>query len=55
MVCYHRSLIQEIQTDDRWQDVTAPMLELVRSSRLRALVKLIDTQKRQPIYTGFED
>ena len=47
-------LIQEIQTDEWWQDVTLPMLEAVRK-RLRSLVKLIEKQERQPIYTNFED
>jgi type I restriction enzyme R subunit len=47
-------LIQEIQTDEWWQDVTLPMLEAVRK-RLRGLVKLIEKQQRQPIYTNFED
>ncbi len=47
-------IIQEIQTDEWWQDITTPMLEVVRK-RLRALVKLIEKQKRKPIYTDFED
>jgi type I restriction enzyme R subunit len=47
-------LIQEIQTDEWWQDITLPMLEAVRK-RLRSLVKLIEKQQRQPIYTNFED
>ncbi|MEA5479661.1 DEAD/DEAH box helicase family protein [Pseudanabaena galeata UHCC 0370] len=47
-------LIQDIQTDEWWQDVTLPMLEAVRK-RLRGLVKLIEKQERQPIYTNFED
>jgi type I restriction enzyme R subunit len=47
-------LIQEIQTDEWWQDVTIPMLERVRL-RLRDLVKLIEKSKRRPIYTDFED
>jgi type I restriction enzyme R subunit len=34
--------------------VGAPMLEVVRK-QLRSLVKLIDRQKREPIYTDFED
>jgi len=54
MVRQQLALIQEIQEDDWWQDVTTPMLERVRM-RLRALVKLIDKQKRKPIYTDFED
>jgi type I restriction enzyme R subunit len=54
MVHEQMPLIQEIQTDAWWQDVTTPMLENVRR-RLRALVKLIEKQKRKPIYTDFED
>jgi type I restriction enzyme, R subunit len=54
MVRQQLPLIQEIQADEWWQDVTTPMLEVVRK-RLRALVKLIDKQKRRPIYTDFED
>ena len=54
MVQEQLPLIQEIQSDEWWQDVTTPMLETVRK-RLRALVKLIDKQKRKPIYTDFED
>ena len=47
-------LIQDVQTDEWWQDVTVPMLEIVRR-RLRDLVKLIEKQKRKAIYTDFED
>jgi type I restriction enzyme R subunit len=47
-------LIQDLQTDEWWQDVTTPMLEIVRR-RLRLLVRLIDKHKRTPIYTDFED
>ena len=47
-------LIQDIQTDEWWQDVTLPMLEIVRK-RLRGLIRLIEKQERQPIYTNFED
>ncbi len=54
MVREQMELIQDIQTDDWWQDVTIPMLERVRR-RLRDLVKLIEKQKRKPIYTDFED
>ncbi len=46
--------ILDIQTDDWWQDVTLPLLERARR-RLRDLVRLIDKQKRKPIYTDFED
>ena len=54
MVQAQMPLIQDIQTDEWWQDVTVPMLETVRR-RLRALVKLIEKQQRKPIYTDFED
>jgi len=54
MVHEQMPLIQAIQTDEWWQDVTTPMLENVRR-RLRALVKLIEKQQRKPIYTDFED
>ncbi|MBS0657719.1 MAG: DEAD/DEAH box helicase family protein [Verrucomicrobia bacterium] len=54
MVQAQLELIQNLQTDDWWQDVTVPMLENVRR-RLRALVKLIEKAARKPIYTDFED
>lgn len=47
-------LIQEVQTDEFWQDVTLPILERTRR-RLRLLVKLIEKAKRRPVYTDFED
>ncbi len=54
MVREQMPLIQDLQTDEWWRDVTTPMLETVRK-RLRALVKLIEKQQRKPIYTDFED
>jgi type I restriction enzyme R subunit len=54
MVRNQMALIQEIQTDEWWQDVTVPMLEGIRR-RLRDLIKLIEKRKRKPIYTDFED
>jgi type I restriction enzyme R subunit len=54
MVAAELALIQEIQGDEFWQDVTAPMLETVRR-RLRALIKLIEIKKRPIVYTDFED
>ena len=47
-------LIEEIQSDNWWQDVTTAMLEDARK-RLRLLVHLIEKQKRKIIYTDFED
>lgn len=54
MVREQMALIQDVQSDEWWQDVTVPMLEIVRR-RLRSLIALIDKQKRKPIYTDFED
>ncbi len=54
MVREQMSLIQDVQSDEWWQDVTVPMLEVVRK-RLRLLVKLIEKVSRKPIYTDFED
>lgn len=47
-------LIQEVQTDVWWQDVTVGLLEIARK-RLRGLVHLIEKRRRKPIYTDFED
>lgn len=54
MIAKELAFIQEIQSDDFWQDVTAPMLETVRQ-RLRTLVKLIEARKRPIVRTDFED
>ncbi len=47
-------LIEELQTDEWWQDVTVPMLEIVRL-RLRELIRLIEKAERKLVYTDFED
>ena len=54
MVRAQMALIQEVQTDEWWVDVTVPMLELVRR-RLRDLAKLIEKQKRRIVFADFED
>jgi type I restriction enzyme R subunit len=54
MVREQMALIQDVQTDEWWQDVTMPMLEVLRR-RVRDLVKLIEKVKRKLIYTNFED
>jgi type I restriction enzyme R subunit len=48
------ALIQEIQAEEWWQDVTVGMLEHMRKS-LRDLVKLIEKKRRKPVYSDFED
>jgi type I restriction enzyme R subunit len=54
MVMAQMSLIQSVAADEWWQDVTVAMLERVRR-HLRALVGLIEKQRRRFIYTDFED
>lgn len=54
MVHQQIALIQDVQTDAWWEDVTLPMLETVRR-RLRDLVGLIEARRRTPVYTNFED
>lgn len=54
MVRDQMALIQDVQTDEWWQDVSIAMLEAMRR-RLRDLMNLIEKQKRKPIYTDFED
>lgn len=54
VVAAQMALIQEVQTDTWWQDVTVALLEIVRK-RLRGLVYLIEKRRRAPIYTDFED
>ena len=47
-------LIQIINSDEWWQDVTVGMLEHVRI-QLRSLVKLIEKSKRNIVFTNFGD
>jgi type I restriction enzyme R subunit len=54
MVREQMALIQDVQSEEWWQDVTVPMLEAMRR-RLRGLVQFIDKRQRKPIYTDFED
>ena len=48
------ALIQEIQSDEWWEDISIPMLENSRK-RLRSLIRLIEKIQRKPIYTDFID
>lgn len=47
-------LIQEVASEEWWEHVTVPMLELVRR-RLRALIKLIPKGRKVVVYSNFED
>lgn len=54
MVAAEMALILEVQTDEYWQDMNLPILEIMRR-RLRNLVKLIEPGERKIVYTDFED
>jgi type I restriction enzyme R subunit len=54
MVGKQITYIQDVQKEEWWQDVTVPMLEVIRR-RLRDLVQFIEKKERKPIYTNFED
>jgi type I restriction enzyme R subunit len=47
-------LIQDLQTDVWWRDVTLPMLEEVRI-KLRGLIQFADAEKKADVYTHFTD
>lgn len=48
------ALIQAMASDEWWENVTVPMLELARK-RLRSLVKLIPKGEKYIVYTDFKD
>jgi type I restriction enzyme R subunit len=54
MIAAELPLLQEIQTEDFWRNVTLAMLEAVRL-RLRPLVKLIEPTVRPIVITDFPD
>jgi type I restriction enzyme R subunit len=54
MVRERMTLIQDVRTDEWWQHVSVPMLEVMRR-RLRGLIQLIDRGQRRIVYTDFED
>ena len=49
-----QQLLDELTTDEWWQDVTLPLLESMRR-RVRGLVKLIEKSRRGVVYSDFED
>ena len=54
MVKQQLPLIQEVQAETWWSDVTPVMIESIRL-KFRDLVKFIDRQQQTIIYTDFED
>jgi type I restriction enzyme R subunit len=53
-IAQHAVLIEEIQTDQWWEGVTVPLLELVRI-RLRDLIQHIEKSKKAVVYSDFDD
>ena len=54
MVRDQLSLIEEVQAEDWWTDVTPWMIDYVRL-HLRDLIKFIDRQQQRIVYTDFKD
>ncbi len=54
VVAAQLDLLQDLQTDEWWTDVTTTMLERVRKA-LRLLAPLIDKASRNVVYTDFTD
>ncbi len=54
VVARQRELLSDLVSDAWWQDVTLPMLEVMRR-RVRGLVRLIPKTRRGIVYSDFED
>ena len=54
MVRKHLELIEELQKDEYWKDITISELEEIRIE-LRDLIDLLDYKKQKIVYTNFED
>jgi len=53
-IAHQAVLLEEIQTDQWWEGVTVPLLELVRL-RLRDLVQHIEKSRKAVVYSNFAD
>lgn len=53
-VVAQHELLEEVASDSWWVDVTLPMLEVARR-RLRGLLQFLDKERKDPIYTSFQD
>lgn len=53
-VSLHIPLIKEIQTDRYWETINVKRLEELRVA-LRELIKYLDAQTQDPVYTHFQD
>ena len=50
----HIELIEDLQKDEYWKDITISELDEIRI-KLRDLIDLLDFQKQEIVYTNFED
>jgi type I restriction enzyme R subunit len=48
------ALLQDVQTDEYWQDIRLPMLEQLRR-RMRELIKFIERRPSNPVYSVLID
>src|SRR5690606_27182637 len=48
------ALLQQLQTETFWQDITLQMIEHVRR-RIRGLVQFVDKTSSTPVYTALDD
>jgi type I restriction enzyme R subunit len=53
-VAHQIDLIREIQIDEFWQNINLPMIDTIRKN-LRNLIKFIDREEKETVYTDFED
>jgi type I restriction enzyme R subunit len=54
MVKAQMQLIREVQTDEYWEGITLPLLEILRK-KLRNLIQFIEKKKRKIVYTILQD
>jgi type I restriction enzyme R subunit len=54
VVAAQLELIQDIHSDEWWEGITVPIIDLARK-RLRDLVQHIDRKRKTIVYTNFED
>ncbi|MDO5618004.1 DEAD/DEAH box helicase family protein [Kocuria sp.] len=47
-------LLEEVAEEQWWEDVTLPMLEVMRV-RIRGLARFVERTRRNPVYTNFQD
>lgn len=53
-IAIHLPLIKEIQTEQYWKTISIKKLDVLRES-LRDLIKYLEKQQQDPVYTNFQD